>query len=546
MVLAVVGVGGVLAAAGAASSATVLTPTPPPMTPLQIKYMQGVERKAQAASEAAVPELLGALDDPAFRETLTGCCPDIAQLKADELLTWFQRQTAVSEMVHNFNAEPPTPGQHGHGGDPDLDVYENSTWFYNLWEPWVLNLTTSNPGGPEDAMEAGPFGLPEFKNGRTPANLEEAEQRPVYSAFNNRMVDVGNPMFGDVSMVFSPDFVKPMTIIAPMDTGLWVMSCNQSANMFPHPPPCADFTNATTCSKDGWGCRWANRSGTPHGGFCGNWGCSNVTDATACKQMFGGVCVWTDPSGGGGGTCMNNPHPSHHHHGMFGGGNCSVPDWDNHTHTFNLGTLQHYNHLVLANIRWWNQSIAAGLGTQFARMYNPSALNLTSSEWFQYWEADIVGSVTYPHGIKMVVATFRSLFGTVFGNRVQEWCKRQGWILVWALGTNQEEQMGPGGGSDVKYAVDSRSTRILDPIVFGHTSAAHNTSLSVAVPPFNDLWSKVAANKNENTTSAQYLAWFNELPREPGLVRALLAGECSDASACVGTSSKGECLCYQR
>ena len=543
MMLAVAGLATVVVPA-ATVGGRVLPPTPPPMTSLQVQYMARVERKAQAASEAAVPALLGALDDHEFRQTLTECCPDIAQLKADELLAWYQRQTDVSEMVHNFNAAPPTAGQHGHGGDPDLEVYENSTWFYNLWEPWVLNLTSASPGGPEDAMEAGPFGLPEFKNGHTPANLEEAEQRPVYTAFNNRMVDAGNPMFGDVSMVFSPDFVRPMTIIAPMDTGLWVMQCNTSANVFPHPPPCMDFTNATTCSH-GWGCRWANHTDMPNGGFCGDWGCANVTDASDCKNMFGGSCIWTDSSGGSGGTCSDNPHAHHHHGPPFGGGNCSVPDWDNKTDTFNLGTLQHYNHLILANLRWWNQSIASGLGTQFARMYNPSGLNISSSEWFQYWEADIVGSVAYPHGIKMVVATFRSLFGTNFGQRVQEWCKRQGWVLVWALGSNTEEQMGPGGGGDSKYAVDARSTRILDPIVFGETSAAHNTSLSPALQQFQALWRLVATNKNENTTSAEYRAWFDELPREPGLVRALLAGECSDASACVGTSSTGECICYQ-
>ena len=118
---------GVVAMVSAATAAELLPPTPAPMTSLQISYMARVELKAQAASEAAVPELLTALDDTAFRAALAGCCPDIAQLKSDKLLAWYQRQVNVSEMVHNFNAEPPTGQQHGHGGDPDLDVYENST-----------------------------------------------------------------------------------------------------------------------------------------------------------------------------------------------------------------------------------------------------------------------------------------------------------------------------------------------------------------------------------------------------------------------------------
>ena len=74
------------------------------------------------------------------------------------------------------------------------------------------------------------------------------------------------------------------------------------------------------------------------------------------------------------------------------------------------GTLEHYNHLILASVRWWNQSIVDGLAPTFTRMYDPTSLNISSAEWFHYWEADIAGTVSYPTGIKMVVGTFRSLF----------------------------------------------------------------------------------------------------------------------------------------
>ena len=60
-------------------------------------------------SDAAFAEAVAALDDAGFRESLAGCCPGIAQLKSSELLTWFQRQAEISEMVHNFNAAPPKP-----------------------------------------------------------------------------------------------------------------------------------------------------------------------------------------------------------------------------------------------------------------------------------------------------------------------------------------------------------------------------------------------------------------------------------------------------
>jgi hypothetical protein len=45
---------------------------------------------------------------------------------------------------------------------------------------------------------------------------------------------------------------------------------------------------------------------------------------------------------------------------------------------------------------------SVGLGLQFARMYNPGGTNMSSMDWFRYWEADIVGTVVYPKGIKMV------------------------------------------------------------------------------------------------------------------------------------------------
>ena len=190
-------------------------------------------------------------------------------------------------------------------------------------------------------------------------------------------------MFGDVCMVFSPDYVKPMTIIAPMDTGMWVMQCNHSANVFPRPPPCDEFGNETSCEQDGWGCHWNNGSSTKTtttlaavtekggsaggggegGGFCGDWGCSNMTTAADCQAMGKGQgsCIWGPGRGGGSSTCHDNPYAGHHHGPMFGGGNnCSVPDWDNATGVYNLGTLQHFNHVLLAGTRWWNLTIAEG------------------------------------------------------------------------------------------------------------------------------------------------------------------------------------------
>ena len=54
-------------------------------------------------------------------------------------------------------------------------------------------------------------------------------------------------------------------------------------------------------------------------------------------------------------------------------------------------------------IPYYHDDMASvGLGLQFARMYNPGGTHMSSMDWFRYWEADVVGTVVYPKGIKMV------------------------------------------------------------------------------------------------------------------------------------------------
>ena len=74
-------------------------------------------------------------------------------------------------------------------------------------------------------------------------------------------------------------------------------------------------------------------------------------------------------------------------------------------------------------------------------MYDPSH-NITGREVFKYFEADIVATVPYPTGVKMILATFPALFGTAAGARLQAWCASQGWVLVWALGPNVRDTDG--------------------------------------------------------------------------------------------------------
>ena len=75
--------------------------------------------------------------------------------------------------------------------------------------------------------EVGLFGFPEFHNlseagfADAAPTYVDAIQRPIYTDWSNRKVDVGNPMFGPISAIFTPSFVRNMTLIAPIDTGAW-------------------------------------------------------------------------------------------------------------------------------------------------------------------------------------------------------------------------------------------------------------------------------------------------------------------------------------
>lgn len=100
-----------------------------------------------------------------------------------------------------------------------------------------LHSSKGGPESPEDSGEVGVFQCAPFSGPNyTPGSWAEASDRLVYTALNTRRVDMGNPMFGDVSIVFSRANVSAMTLIAPIDTGLYEMGCNQSGLLRPTVP----------------------------------------------------------------------------------------------------------------------------------------------------------------------------------------------------------------------------------------------------------------------------------------------------------------------
>ena len=66
-------------------------------------------------------------------------------------------------------------------------------------------------------------------------------------------------------------------------------------------------------------------------------------------------------------------------------------------------------------------------------------------------EANIAGAPLFPAGLKMLVGSFKDLFGTEHGVRLQQWCRSRGWVLAWALGEVNLGGEPPSGHGGNKY-----------------------------------------------------------------------------------------------
>lgn len=159
-----------------------------------------------------------------------------------------------------------------------------------------------------------------------------------------------------------------------------------------------------------------------------------------------------------------------------------------------LGTPTHYYHTLAAGVSVWNDSKpATQLGVMVRRMAEPyGATGIDSQEIFKYWEANIAGAPYFPAGIKMLVGSFAKLFGTDDGQRLQAWCKKEGWVLAWGLGAagGKDEDDVPHHGSQTMTA--PYANRTLDLHVLPHTTAIHNLTItSDDRDKFEHLWHKV-------------------------------------------------------
>lgn len=347
----------------------------------------------------------------------------------------------------------------------NLNVVRQHEFVLNLYQAQMVNNFTVNRSAltAENWAETTIFDLPQFQ--QYPLTWAEASDRFPYVAMNWNQVDVGNPQFGDVSIVFNHSRVGDAVQITPSDTGIWEMFCNSSK-----PAPFARTMPITE--------------------------------------------QWSLPI------------------------NCSVA-WPI------AGTLQHWEHLFLPHLGLWglNKSSAEATIDFFTRgplagPY-PQQRNITQLEQIMYFESDIIANVPLQEGVKFVIGSFPSLFGTALGAELRAWCTSQGWALIWAMGLTPGDKW-----NSVSTAMNQR---LLDGIT------ANGTNATGAVPAENwaHLWGEAEKARQQpwwdQPSDKEFNGWWDQLASAGTVLAPLSARSCSMFDRCVGvTIQDGDCVCYMR
>jgi hypothetical protein len=161
-----------------------------------------------------------------------------------------------------------------------------------------------------------------------------------------------------------------------------------------------------------------------------------------------------------------------------------------------------------------------------------------------YWEADLAGNPRFPDAVKFVIATVPELFGTAEGAKVQQWCQKWKWPLIWSFGTN------PSGSTYHPPSWRAKS-RVLDPTVLIESTASANMSsamLQQAVHNFETTWQTATQKRAAHgATTADFNTWWTALEDgmgKPLQVEPIFAAACADPDMCIGVNAEGKCVCY--
>lgn len=207
-----------------------------------------------------------------------------------------------------------------------------------------------------------------------------------------------------------------------------------------------------------------------------------------------------------------------------------------------LGTLDHQLHTVLGN------AVSFGkMGGHLSRLIwelLDGGAKVRRLETLFYTEAGLLGPLR-PQDMKLLVASFPTIYGTPEADVVRAFCARHKVPLAWALSSGEtwdQAQIQKATMSEwlpfSKLNDPVGGARVLDPSSWQFTS--------VEAPKVErGIWDEIETNvrRLRNQTGAlgdvitadQYTGWLSTLGRAGGALTTLRGGECS-ADLCFGTT----------
>ena len=213
------------------------------------------------------------------------------------------------------------------------------------------------------------------------------------------------------------------------------------------------------------------------------------------------------------------------------------------------GTLEHYDHSLLAHARLtsFEGQGADTMARVLGRMLMPEKMPLNTSQgrdMYGYLEAGALGQLYYPSAVRIIVASFSRLFGTMQEKGLIEWAKLHSWPLAWSLGLMDDDgSCGWNFSTRGGHLVTLAEPRLLDPRTAHFLNATVGSLSSLSSLRAEALRLRLQGRTPKRSPQAWRHFWGRAREElEPGSLRPLRAGDCSDPERCVGTSH-GRCVC---
>lgn len=219
----------------------------PEMTRVQRQTVEKATKDAAELSQAARPLLEALYQRSDVRGNLSVWCPSLSGLPSSELARSFEAELASAELVSNFMADGRGTTSHASIDTLEVDDYWPTTWeaLYDLpRSEWNCSSTSYTVSG---AAEVGLYGFPGFRH-CLPQSFGLAANRPAYTAVNTLRVDVGNPAFGNVALIWKRSLAAGASIVSPVDTGIVEFDCNASLGAPVH----SVWLDQPNCSFNDW------------------------------------------------------------------------------------------------------------------------------------------------------------------------------------------------------------------------------------------------------------------------------------------------------